>query len=80
MKTLDHYDRAMTRSVDDLPRWRALNRAAAAIREGATLYEPYPHSNRALVKALYTSLDEGLITRADFACCLANVRGDWRRE
>ncbi len=63
--------------VDDHARWCALNKAAAALREGAQVYQPYPYENRALVKALATSLSDGLLSRADFACCLANVRGEW---
>jgi hypothetical protein len=77
MTTLDHYDRAMQACAADLPRWRALNRAAAELREGASVYQPYPARNKALVKALRISLEEKLITHADFACCLANVRGEW---
>lgn len=41
MQTLEHYDRAMRLYANDPARWRALNRAAAAIRDGATVYEPY---------------------------------------
>jgi hypothetical protein len=39
------------------------------------MYQPYPHPNRALVKALYLSLREGLISRAEFVACLLIVMG-----
>lgn len=42
-------------------------------------YEPYPHRNRALVKALYCSLVEGLISRAEFVACLVIVMGRHRQ-
>lgn len=56
--------------------WRSHNREAAALRElwGPT-YQPYPFPNKALVKALYSSLREHLITRAEFVACLSNVLG-----
>lgn len=42
------------------------------------LYQVYPFRNRALVKALYWSLREGLISRAEFAACLVIVMGRHR--
>lgn len=42
------------------------------------LYQPYPHPNRALVKALYNSLREHLISRAEFVACLLLVMGRHR--
>ena len=41
-------------------------------------YEPYPHPNRALVKALYNSLREHLISRAEFAAMIQIVMGKHR--
>jgi len=41
-------------------------------------YEPYPIPNRALVKALYASLRERLISRAEFAAMLQIVMGRHR--
>jgi hypothetical protein len=41
-------------------------------------YQVYPHPNRALVKALYQSLREGLISRAEFVACLLIVMGKHR--
>lgn len=50
--------------------------------EQQPLFQPYPHPNRALVKALYTSLytslREGLISRVEFVACLLNVMGKHR--
>lgn len=43
------------------------------------LYQPYPHRNRALVKALYTALREHLISRVEFAACLSMVMGRHRQ-
>lgn len=64
---------------EGLASWREHNRAAAEIRErvGET-YQPYAFPNKALVKALYTSLEEGLISRCDFAACIQNVMGRHR--
>lgn len=61
---------------DGLTAWRAHNRAASELREriGGT-YQLYMFPNRALVKALYVSLREGLISRPEFASCLQNVMG-----
>jgi hypothetical protein len=42
------------------------------------MYQPYPHPNRALVKALYCSLREGLISRVEFAAMLTIVMGRHR--
>jgi hypothetical protein len=42
------------------------------------VYEVYPNPNRELVKALYTSLREGLISRVEFASCLQNMMGEYR--
>jgi hypothetical protein len=58
MTTLDHYDRALAQCAADIPRWRALNRAAAELREGAIVYQPYAAANKALVKAAYNTLQE----------------------
>lgn len=43
------------------------------------IYQPYPFPNRALVKALYESLREHLISRAEFAACLTFVMERHRR-
>lgn len=42
------------------------------------IYQPYPHPNRALARALYQSLREHLISRAEFAACLLVVMGRHR--
>jgi len=42
------------------------------------VYQPYPHPNKALVRALYQSLRGHLISRAEFAACLAMVMGKHR--
>jgi hypothetical protein len=53
---------------------RAHQQAAAELRaKVGPVYRPYPHRNRALVKALAHSLREGLISRQEFACCIQNV-------
>lgn len=49
------------------------------MNEQQTVYQPYPSRNRALVKALYISLREHLISRVEFAACLAMVMGRHRR-
>lgn len=41
-------------------------------------YQPYPHRNRALVKALYQSLRKHLISRVEFAAMLQVVMGRHR--
>lgn len=46
--------------------------------EQQPIYQVYPHPNRALVKALYMSLREGLISRAEFVACLIIVMGAHR--
>jgi hypothetical protein len=54
--------------------WRAHQRAAAALRPMiGPVYQCYPYPNKALVKALASSLREHLISRAEFAACLPNV-------
>jgi len=59
--------------------WRAHNRAAAELRERiGAIFDPYPYPNKALVRALYASLAEHLISRAEFACCMQNVIGRHR--
>ena len=59
--------------------YRSHQQAAHALRATAgPIYQPYPHRNRALVKALYTSLREHLITRDEFSACLQNVMGEHR--
>lgn len=45
---------------------------------GEVSYQPYPVPNRALVKALYASLREQLISRAEFVACLVIVMGRHR--
>ena len=66
-------------AVGGLAERLAHQRAAAELREKiGPVYQPYPFANRALVKALYNSLRGGLISRADFACCMANMRGEFR--
>jgi hypothetical protein len=62
-----------------LDRWRRHNLAASSLREKVGfVYQPYAFPNKALVKALYNSLQEGVISRADFAACLPNVMGKHR--
>jgi hypothetical protein len=39
------------------------------------IYQPYPHRNRALVKALYTALRAHQIDLATFSACLRCVMG-----
>jgi len=46
--------------------------------EQLPIYQPYPTRNRALVKALYISLLEGLISRVEFAAMLPLVMGKHR--
>lgn len=46
--------------------------------EQQTIFQVYPHPNRALVKALYASLREHLISRAEFVACLILVMGRHR--
>jgi len=54
--------------------WREHQRAAAELREKiGPVYQCYPHPNRALVKALSTSLREHLISRSEFVSCIQNV-------
>lgn len=58
---------------------RAHQQAVAELRPTAgPIYAVYPHPNKALVKALYASVREHLITRAEFAACLQNVMGAYR--
>jgi hypothetical protein len=76
MRTLDHYDRAMRECAADIPRWRALNRVAAELREGAIVYQPYAAANKALVKAAYNTLQEEN-NYADFGAILSCVRGEY---
>ena len=59
-----------------LDEWRAHQRQVAALRvEVGAVYAPYPHPNRALVKALYASVREHLISRAEFAACIISIMG-----
>lgn len=66
---------------DGLEKWRAHNRAAAELRERiGFVYQPYAFPSKALMKATYDALAEHLISRADFAAVLSNVRGNFRVE
>lgn len=76
MTDIEHYSRAMRECAGDHARWCALNRAAAELREGATVYRPYAHPNKALVKAAYNTLQEEH-DYADFGAMLSCVRGDF---
>lgn len=59
--------------------WRAHRETANALwAKVGFVYEPYPRPNKDVVKALYVSLREGLIDRAEFAACMANVMGKHR--
>ena len=39
------------------------------------MYAPYPYPNKALVKALYASVREHQISRAEFAACIISIMG-----
>lgn len=70
---------AKTTDPQALAEWREHQKAAAGLRtKVGSVFQVYPFPNRALVKALTASLNEHLITRADFAACLQNVIGEYR--
>jgi hypothetical protein len=50
--------------------------AAAELREGANVYQPYAAANKALVKAAYNTLQEEH-SYADFGAILSCVRGEY---
>lgn len=65
---------------DGIARWRQHNKAAAELRETLGVgYQVYAYPNKKVIKALYQSLQEGLISRAEFSCCFSSMRGEFRR-
>lgn len=44
------------------------------------IYQPYPHPNRALVRAIYHALREGVISRVAFVAGIKMIMGKHRED